>query len=88
MKSRFLLSSTLALTLLIGATGSYPASVCAGQASGQDKAEEERSLGVTITGSTIEQFSDSLCTITAEIELMNWSLEPISLEEGVSAGLN
>ncbi len=77
----------LAFILAVSIACWLPAFVFADSASVQDKAKEEKTLAVNITASRIEPLSGSLCAMTADLELMNGSLETISLEEGVSASL-
>ena len=88
MKSRFL-AGILTASLLFGVTGTAPITAFAGESSGQKNAakEKEKILEVTITDCTIEKKNDSLCTITADVDLMNWSLDIISLEEDLTASL-
>ena len=62
-------------------------SAYAGETAEQKTADYGRNLEWTITGSRIEKETDSLCSITLDYELVNWSLGEISLSENLSAKL-
>ena len=78
------LISLAAISMFTG-TGLMP--VHAEASSGTDAAADELTLTVTPGPAQISRTSESLCTITAEASLMNWSLETISLEKDVTAVL-
>ena len=86
MKSRFMAGIMIA-SLLFGVTWAVPITSFAGESSGQKNAAKEKNLEVTVTDCTNEKKNDSLCTITANVDLMNWSLDTISLEEDLTASL-